>query len=169
MASDKNGLRTGRSISMAVSAIAYLLPFLTVGCPAGDRTASGINLVTGVTVTEEQFFGPPTQRRQDGEPVAMLAFGLAIAAAVVGLGKTNASRMGCAAASALSGLFLLILRQGTEQEVQSQGMGMLSVQWEIGYWIALLGCGAGVVIALMSPSETIAPDVLERSPSLTTG
>lgn len=113
--------------------VAFFLSFVTVSCE-GDAlgTFSGIQLVPGTRFLLE---GRP--ERMDPELFAILALGAAIVGLSVTLRRSGMPRFGTSVA-AVGALSLLLLMWRVAAEVARAGEGMLSVGWELEYWIALI-------------------------------
>ncbi len=79
--------------------------------------------------------------------VALAALGLAFA-------KTRGGR---GSAAALCAITLLAMKMKVDQDTLKQGQGMVGVQWEFAFWVALVAALAGAVLAfigLKAPGET---------------
>lgn len=142
-----------RAGTFALVVLAFFLPFATISCPGVEHTLSGLAVAVGTSVEEPQMFGPPTARRVDGEPLAALAFGIGLAAVAVAVIDPRWRRVALAALGALGAAALLVLKVRTEARVRDQGMGMLDIQFGVGYWLAVIGNVAGIVIALLTTGE----------------
>ena len=120
--------------------ICFFLPFISVSCGAQKVvTLSGVQLVTGTTIEQPDLFGEGQQAEtMDGEPLAILAF----LSAVAGLGLSFLKGRKVAIAPAVSGaagsVLLLLLKSRIDNEVLSQGGGMIQVEYEIGFWLTIL-------------------------------
>lgn len=113
----------------------FFLPFLTISCPAGRFSFSGVQLATGTTIEEAQMFGEKRERTLPAEPLATGAIG------------------------ALNFILLLLLKSKLDQDAVVQGGGMLQVSWGAGYWLALLGYAstAAIVFLMVRGGEKTQP------------
>ncbi len=139
----------------AASILSFLLPFITVSC-GGQRVASfsGVQLATGTSVEQPQIFGPPKKQKVEPDPTAAVAgicalLGLGLSF----LGAKNAIAPAVSGAIGVVTLFLMKVR--LDDQIVKQGQGMLQVNYETGYVlaIALLIAGAGWNAFLISQQK----------------
>ena len=127
----------------AASLLAFLLPFATVSCgEVKVATLSGMQLAVGTTIEQPRPFGQPQKQKVDADPAATVAGLCAVLATALGfLGP----RM--AIAPAISGfagaVSLLFLKFRMDDAIRRQGQGVLAVEYEPGFTIALLLLLAG--------------------------
>lgn len=129
----------------------FLMPFMTLTCGGAKLiTMNGVQLATGTTLESKQPFSGTSKKEQiKPEPLAAIAAIVAIATlglAFVGgqFGKIS-SRIG-AGACALS---LLAMKFKVEDNLLKEGKGVVGLQWEFGFWLALLASIAVVVISFL--------------------
>lgn len=146
------------SATFLFAGFCFLLPFMTVSCPGGHYTFSGLQLATGTTVAEAQMFGAPTQRNVDPDFTAFGALALTLAAFAVGLKQTRRARRASAVCGALAVVLLLLLKGRADLQMTSQGHGLFTVTYGIGFWLAVLSLTAAAALAVAITTE-------ERSPS----
>ncbi len=132
--------------------VLFLMPFSTLSCGGAKIvTLSGFQMATGTSVSMKS---PVTDELKQEvikpEPLTALAGIAAIAAFGLALLKGKAGRLGLRAASLVCGACLLITKLKVEQDIVKQGHGMLTVQWEIGYWLALLAAIAALGVSFLS-------------------
>jgi hypothetical protein len=124
------------------SILCFLLPFITVSC-GGQKIGSfsGLQLATGTTVDQPQMFGPAQKENVDAEPMATIA-GLC---ALVGLGVSFLTKMQLAPAitGAIGATSLFLMKTRLDEKIVKQGQGMLQVNYEVGYSLAVLLLIAG--------------------------
>lgn len=159
-----------RRISPAIFGFAlfcFLLPFVTLSCPGGQFTFTGVQLAAGTTVKEPGMFGGVgTEKKIKPEPLALLAL-LCIAAGVcVGLFfRSSAGNWGGVTLGSLAVVFLLLLKGKINSDAVKQGEGMLQVTFGIGYWLALmasfLAAAFSAVLSKLVPTLRIEPPVAE--------
>jgi hypothetical protein len=137
-----------RSGIFALTALFYALPFLTLSCPGGASTFTGVELAIGTDVEEPQMLGPPKSQHVDGEPLALAALACAVAGALIASMRGRVGRTGSIVLASVGGVLLLAIQHRVGTQVQEQGMGILSAKFELGYWLALLGYGLALLSAL---------------------
>lgn len=127
----------------AASILCFIFPFLSVSC-GGQKVATftGVQLAIGTTLEQPQTSGPTKNQKVDPDPLAALA-GLC---AVIGIGLSFAGTRAAIAAAISGGLgaiSLLFMRLRLADQVLKQGQGMLQVNSETGFSLALLLLIAG--------------------------
>ncbi len=147
-----------RASVFALVLVAFMLPLVTVSCPGGTLSLSGAQLAFGTSIDEPQMFGPPRTRRIDSDPLAALALLTTVVGGGLALMSGAAGRTGAAVAGAAGAVLLLVLKTRVEAQVRSQAMGMMQVQFDVGYVLALLGLIAAAAASwiLRSPPATAA-------------
>jgi len=125
------------------STLCFFLPFVTVSCGGVKAfTLSGQQLATGTTLSQPQAFGAPQQQKVDADPFAGVAALCAIAGIAMSLmGRRLAA--GTAASGGVAAVCLLILRSRLDDQIQKQGMGMVTTSYETGFTLAILLLVAG--------------------------
>jgi hypothetical protein len=152
-------------IIFIASILCFLFPFLTISC-GGQKVGhfTGVQLATGTTVEQPQMFGPPQKKEVDPDPLTALA-GLC---ALVGLGMSFiGARLAIAPAiaGAAGAVCLLLMKSRMDDQVLAKGQGMLQVNYEIGYSLALILLFAGAVWnALLFSQRTPGPAVAVIAP-----
>lgn len=124
------------------SVLCFLLPFITVSC-GGQKVGSfsGLQLATGTTVNQPQMFGPAQSEKVESEPMATIA----ILCAVAGLGLSFLRRMPLAPAiaAAIGAMSLFLMKSRLDDKIVKQGQGVLQVDYNVGYSLAVLLLIAG--------------------------
>lgn len=131
-----------RASLFGLTLVCFLLPFVTVACPAGQFTFSGIQLALGTTVEEQQLLGPPRVRRIDGDPLALVALGCAALGTGMAFVSGGWGRVLTAATGVTGLVFLFAVKNKIDGQVATQAVALLRVWYGIGYWLALSGFGA---------------------------
>lgn len=125
--------------------LCFLFPFVSVSC-GGQKVASfsGLQLATGTTVEQPQMFGPPQKQKVDPDPTAAVAALCATLGVVLSLLGSRIA-IAPAIAGAAGALSLLVMKSRMDNQVVNQGHGMLQVNYEAGYSLALILFVAGAV------------------------
>jgi hypothetical protein len=103
---------------------------------------SGVQLATGTAVEQPQMFGPPQKQKVDPEPAAAIA----ALCAILGLGLRFVgprSALGPAVSGALGAVSLLFMKSRLDDQIFKQGHGMLQLNYESGFSLALVLLIAG--------------------------
>lgn len=154
-------LRRGPTISMFFALFCFMLPFLTISCPGGSARFNGVELAVGTTVEQEGG----AKQRLNPEPLAAIALGLTIVAALVSVFTRRGNRIATGAIAGLNLLLLILMKSKIEHDALMQGKGMFQVTWGFGYWLALLGYASTVATVILllgdkSPSDRrLAPNL----------
>ncbi len=137
----------GRKYSPAAFGLAilcFVLPFTHISCQ-GERVASlsGLQLVVGTEISgaELQGFGDmrdASREKVNPEPLAILALVIAIVGVAVGFRKDKKGRIASIAAGAAGAVVLLLLKLKIDNEVATEGEGLLEVAYGSGYYLAFL-------------------------------
>lgn len=129
----------------------FFLPWASVSCSGTEfMQVSGTDLVFGFEEPPEVSEATgPGEDSVSGEIWAILAALFAIAGIVLALVPLGVrSRYFVSGAAALGVLSLIILKFKLEGDLRSEAgsefAGMLQLNWEIGYWAAILGFVAAI-------------------------
>ena len=130
--------------------IFFFLPFVLISCPnKGSVTIKGIDFVTGKVISGRAFSAFTDDQRVKPQPFAIIALVCAVAGIIFSFLKEKPAFVLCLAAGAL-GLTCLILLQGhlnaEAYAYRSQG---LRVYYQSGYWTAIAGFVAAIVVTLV--------------------
>jgi len=134
----KNRQSIGSILVLVGSLLCFFFPFISVSC-AGQKffSVTGQQLATGSTLSVPQTWGPPQTQKLDPEPLATAAAISTLVGLVLAfLGRRLAA--GTAASAAAGAVCLLALRSHLSDELQKQGQGMLKIDDETGFTLALL-------------------------------
>jgi len=153
-----------RQISLAAFAIAaagFFLPFVTLSCAGRPVvTATGIQLVT-----RQVNAAPPSgplEARADPDAALSLLVLVAFACSVLGLfASRRGRRTRPACAGGIGAAALLLFSSLLSAHVRQRGNGMFTLQYEQGFYLALLGLIAAVVantVAADPPPDTAHQD-----------
>lgn len=125
--------------------LCFFLPLVTVSCGGMKAfTLTGQQLATGTTLTQSQPFGPPQTQKIDAEPFAALAGVCAILGVILSVVGRKLST-GSAVVAGIGVISLFIMRARLDAEIQKQGQGIASVNYESGFTllVALFIAAAG--------------------------
>ena len=126
----------------------FLLPFLNLSC-GGQRVMSltGLQIVMGTEYEQQSAFGGNSKTTKiKAEPLAILAFIVAIAGLLISLIKIKKISLISVILSSAGAVFLYLLKNKLDNDVITQGQGMISIEYEFGYWFALLIFVGGAII-----------------------
>jgi hypothetical protein len=141
-------MRQSLKVSPAIfilSILCFFFPFTTVSC-GGHKIASatGVQLATGTTLELPQAFGPSREQKVAQEPLSAVA----ALCAVIGLGFSFAGARAAivpAIGGVVGALSLLIMKSRLDDVVAKRGQGMIQVNYEVGFFLALLLMITGAV------------------------
>lgn len=131
-----------KKISPAIFGIAlicFFLPWVNVSCQGQKvMTLSGIELVTGTTVSEPRMFGPPRTIKVPGETLAALALVAVIIGGILSLFKGQIGVKGPAVVGGLGTILLLLLKSKMDDDILKQSQGVLQISYEMGFYLTLV-------------------------------
>jgi hypothetical protein len=120
--------------------ICFLLPFLAISCDK-ERivTFTGIQLMTGKDISMDyEEINSKINQRSGSEPLVILAFLCAIGGLVLGFVNIDKKLILTTIAGALGFIFLLSFMLKTDNSLSKEGMGVLSADFLVGYWLSFL-------------------------------
>ena len=131
-----------KKISPAVfglTLICFILPFVTVSCQ-GQKIASftGVQLMTGTTIKEPGSFGQQKTKKVDSEPTVLIAFLAGVAGLGISFLKSKKSAIVPAGFGLIGLIMLLVMKYRLDNQILSEGGGMLQIDYDIGYWLTFL-------------------------------
>ena len=131
--------------------VMFLMPFTTLTCGGVKLiTLNGVQLATGTTVARnDPFSGQSKEEHIKPEPLAAIAVIIAVVALGLAFLVGNGWKLTSAIASSACALSLLVMKLKIDQDAITQGQGLLSVQWEFGFWIALLTSAGAAVLSFI--------------------
>ena len=142
----RNGAKKFSPAIFGIALICFFLPFMNVSCQGQKiATLTGIQLVTGTTIQQPELpslFGGKKQVQKPekvaGEPLAILV----LLSAVVGLGLSFLKGRKSSIAPAIIGvaglILLLLLKAELDNDILSEGQGILQLEYGIGFWLTFL-------------------------------
>ena len=134
----------------------FLLPFVTMSCPAGSVTLTGVQLVTGTEI----------QGQETGfSLMAVLAFAAAAIALGVSFVKTRQGSFAAGLMGAMAIVFLLLLQLRIRNDVIQQTGSLAALQFNAGYWLSLLGVAAGAASRFFVLSRAEEPAAGQSAPA----
>jgi len=134
----------------------FLLPFVTMACPAGSATLTGIQLATGTEIQGQEV---------GSEPLAALAFVVAAIALGVSFVKTRQGSFAAGLMGTMAFVFLLLLQLKLRNDVIQQGNNLAALQFNAGYWLSLLGVAAGAAARFFVLSRAEEPAAGQSAPA----
>jgi hypothetical protein len=145
-----------RQISLAafgVAAVAFFLPFVTLSCAGRPLvTATGIQLATrhvNATPTDG-----PLGARADPDTALSLLVLVAFACSVLGiLASRRGRRTVLACAGGTGAGSLLLFSSALSAHVRQRANGLFTLEYERGFYLALLGLIAAVILNVVAAKE----------------
>jgi hypothetical protein len=135
--------------SFLVACAGFFLPFMTASCPGFEVQLTGLEVAFGKDLAPLGADGGGEAKSLDPNPsiaAAMAGAGLGVAASLaVGPGP----RLLGVALGAAGTALLLVFRTRAAREAAAEGEGVISLRFEAGYWIALLGFVAAVAFGAL--------------------
>ena len=118
----------------------FLLPFYNLSC-GGQKVMSltGFQIVTGIEYVQPNMFGGVGKTTKiEPEPLAIYALLIAIVGLIIVFIKVKSIGLISGILSIVGAVFLFLLKNKLDSNVIAQGQGMIKIEYEFGYWLALL-------------------------------
>jgi hypothetical protein len=127
--------------------LCFVMPFMEVSCSGQTQlTMSGVQMVTGTQMTN-----PLNGQSQpvSGDLFATIALVCVLAALALSFSSFRSKAIGCALASGLAILALIILKERTEQTIMQQAQGApVTVSFLYGFWLLAFALSTGLVLSI---------------------
>jgi hypothetical protein len=148
--------------------ICFILPFVKLTCSGQTvMTLTGFQLVTGTEVEQADIFKQPDlfdqeevpeqtpqKEKVEAQSMAQLTLIAAILCLIISFIKNKAASLFCLILSISGAVFLLFLKINMDNDVTSDGQGIVQLEFQFAYWFSLLLFIAGAVIQWMIFRET---------------
>lgn len=121
-----------------VAGLGFFLPFMTLSC-SGQRliTVTGVQLVAGV---DEGSHRSPSDAR------VVFALGMCVLGVLLSLtAKGTAGRISAALVGTAGAVALLSFKATADDDILRQGHGVIYVQYEFGYYLAMVSLASSAV------------------------
>ncbi len=119
--------------------VCFLMPFVSVSCQQQKLiTLTGLQMVTGTTLQEPQMLGPSRTQKIDPEPLAIVAFLCALGGLVVSIAIGRKHPIVPAILGGAGVVALFSLKSELDGEVLRQSNGLFHLDYEAGFWLAVL-------------------------------
>lgn len=137
-----------------IAIICFFLPFVTVSC-GGQKVMSltGIQLATGTTIEQPSIYGQKQTQKINGEPLAIFAILSAFVGLCVSVMTIKKNNIIVALISGTGAGLLLLLKSKMDNDILTQGQGVLQTGYAIGFWLAFLFQAAIMVLNVFLLSE----------------
>jgi hypothetical protein len=152
-----NKAKKSGMVILGFSLLCYALPFVSVSCNKQKIYITGVELVTGTQIQGT---------RVDPQPFAILALLASCLAFAFSFDKRGTGAKVVAILAGVAVALLLALRSQMDSQVV-RGGGFLPLEWEPGFWLALICNVAGLVIQLVAPAASA--DVISSNAPVTPG
>lgn len=158
--------------------LCFFLPFVNLSC-SGQTIISltGFQLITGAEVKQPDTFGQSMMDQNNNiekrneevssQPMALLAFIAALAALLISLMKKKTTALMNLVISVLGFIFLLLLKFNIDGDAQlnTAGQGVITIDYQIGYWFSvLLFIGGAVLSWLIFNEKPVKENVVSEPP-----
>lgn len=138
-----NSLKNFKKMSAAmygVIIICFFMPFVNLTC-SGEKmmTFTGFQMVTGTTIQQPSMFGEQAPAEEvPAEPLAMVAFLIAIAGLALSFTIKRPGPLVAAILSGVGALAMLVLKAKLDNEALKHGQGLVQIEYSFGFWSSLL-------------------------------
>lgn len=132
-----------RPATFGLAIFCFILPFVTMSCPGGQYTFSGLQLVTGTTVGDQKL---------PAEPLAGLALLCATVGLLLAFLKQREIDLLALGASVGGAVLLVVLRAKLLNDALKQG-GVVQLTFDFGYWLAALAFAVATALCILQWQE----------------
>src|SRR5712692_9246479 len=158
-----SSMRALTRVALGIGLLAFVLPFASVSCGDHELLAvRGLNAAAG-----GQYMMGGQVHYYAADPYFLLAILGAVVALTCQLLRPHVKvRLIAGAVAGLSSVIVMLIGQAhvNSQIASLQSNGLVTIRWEIGYWVALFALSAGTVLAAvgffragMCPQHTPTP------------
>jgi len=149
------------SLVFAASVLCFFFPFVSVSCNGLKLlTLTGAQLVTGTSVNQPEMFGQSKTREVNSNPWAILAAVCAIGGVALSFAGLRTAIV-AAVSGGVGAVSLLVMKTGLDNDVLRNGNGLLQIDYEAGFFLALIllfaGAGLNVYFFLQRGKTSPAP------------
>jgi len=141
--------------SFGLAVLAFFLPFITVGCNGSSTEVaqlSGFNLMGGGSVQGQSM--PSDWHLMVAFAAAVMAtLFCAVNVSTLSINTAKGVYFFAAAFGIVAAGMLYWVKSYIDGQVSSQGGGIITIKYEFGYWIALIGSAAGVGLAWYTSNQ----------------
>lgn len=126
--------------------LCFLLPFVNLSCSGQEiMSLSGLQLITGSEVKADGMLDGlsnmgETQENDEVDPQPLALFALISAAAGLGLSFIRIKMIALlnVVLSVLGFIFLILLKINLDGEVELSGQNVITLDYQLGYWLAVI-------------------------------
>jgi len=157
--------------------ICFFLPFVNLSCSGQTiMKLTGFQLITGTEVKQPDMFGQDMfgqnnsmdkkSEEIEAQPMALFAFLAALAALLISLIKKKTTAIINVVISVLGFIFLLLLKFNIDGDasLNSGGQGVITLDYQFGYWFSILLFLAGAVLSWLIFNEKPKPQNIVTEP-----
>ena len=134
-----NSLKKVSPAVFGIALICFLLPWVNFSCQ-GYKVASftGLQLVTGTTIQQQDMFGETKNYKIKSEPLAVAVLLVTIVGFVLSFLKSAKSSLITSIVGVLAFVLLLLFKSKIDTDAVNQSQGMIQAEYAIGFWLALI-------------------------------
>lgn len=144
------------AFGFALALFAFLLPFLSISCAGAHVTMTGLQLATGSVPSELASMGM-TQKDWNskdegysGDIFTLIALLVTIGGLALSLAKGAGARWTGILLAGLASTSLAASRANLLNSVVKDGHGLVTVQFQLGFWLAFLSLGATIAAYIVA-------------------
>lgn len=144
------------TFGFALALFAFLLPFLSISCAGAHVTMTGLQLATGSLPSELASMGiagrdsNSKEEGYSGDIFTMFALLVTVGGLALSLAKGAGARWFGILLAGLASVSLAASRANFLDSVAKEGQGLVTVQFQLGFWLAFLSLGATIAAYIVA-------------------
>ena len=159
-------------VTFGLALLCFFLPFFSFSCQGQKvATLSGWELATGTTVNQPQMFGPPQPQKVEPKgqaTAALVCVAVGLISSFVSLANSKVGGFLAAAPAAFGAGLLVALDSSIEGDLIKQGGGVVKVNCEAGFYLALIFLLASLGLCLFALFAKPSASALVAAPASST-
>jgi hypothetical protein len=169
-------LKKGSPAFYGVVILLFFMPFVNLSCSGQTiMSLTGFQLITGAEYSGQNMFGQDmsgsmgntntTEKREiDSQPLALFALFAAIVGLIVGFIRKKFIALLNMIISGLGAVFLILLKFNLDSDVDLSGQGVIRLEYQAGYWLAILVFICAAIVFWLIYKEKGAPVINTTTP-----
>jgi uncharacterized membrane protein YozB (DUF420 family) len=109
-------------------------------------TFTGLELVTGTTIQQQEAIGQSQNKKADPEPLAIAVLLLTVLGLALSFQKGGKASLIPAIMGALTFILLFLLKSKIEADAANQSQGAIHTEYAFGFWLVLIASASAIAL-----------------------